>query len=158
MKIKKPKATALIFSTGKMVCLGTKNEQQSKDVCKRFGKIIRQLKYPITSLKKFKIQNIVASCDVKFKIPLFRLNFHMLKYLNEKCVSYEPELFPGLIYHCFNKRKENENNEEKSNIVYLVFSSGKIVITGAKKTNLIFETFDEFYPVLRKFKDDVQKI
>ena len=82
----------------------------------------------------------------------------MLKYLNEKCVTYEPEVFPRIIYHCFNKSKENENNEEKSNIVFLVYASGKIVITGAKKTNLIFETFDEFYPVLRKFKDDVQKI
>ena len=41
MKIKEPKVTDLIFPTGKMVCLSTKNEQQSKDACKRFGKIIR---------------------------------------------------------------------------------------------------------------------
>ena len=116
MKIKEPKATALIFSTGKMVCLGTKNEQQSKDVCKRFGKIIRQLKYPIISLKKFKIQNIVASCDVKFPIRLEGLASSYLKFC-----SYEPEMFPGLIFHMIEPK-----------IVLLIFVSGKIVLTGAK--------------------------
>ena len=150
MRIKEPKATALIFSTGKMVCLGTKNEEQSINACKRFGKIIKNLNYPVT-LKEFKIINILSSCDVKFKIPLYELNVHILKYLGKKRVNFEPDIFPGLIYHCFDNK--NKDNVEQSDIVFLVFKSGKIVITGAKKTSLIFEVFNQFYPVLRKFKD-----
>lgn len=152
MKIKEPKATALIFSTGKMVCLGTKNEQQSKIACKKFGKILKKLNYPIT-LKNFKIENIFSSCDVKFRIPLLKLYFHILKKLDKKCVKFESEIFPGLIYHCVDNYKKSEDNKEKSNIVFLVFSSGKIIITGAKKTNQIYKEFDKFYPLLRIFKD-----
>ena len=156
MRIKEPKSTALIFSTGKMVCLGAKNEEQSKNACKKFAKILKNLDYPIT-FKKFKIRNIVSSCDVKFKIPLLKLYLHILKYLGKKYVFFESEIFPGLIYHCVDNYKKNEDNTEKSNIVFLVFTSGKIVIAGAKKTNQIYEAFDEFYPVLRLFNDDFQK-
>ena len=154
MRIKEPKATALIFSNGKMVCLGAKNEEHSKNACKKFGKILKNLNYPVTHLKKFKIENIVSSCDVKFKIPLLKLYIHILQYLDGEHVTYEPEIFPGLIYHYVDKN--NEGNTERSNIVFLVFDSGKIVIAGAKKINLIFKAFDEFYPVLGKFKGEFQ--
>ena len=156
MRIKEPKTTALIFSIGKMVCLGAKNEEQSKAACKKFGKILKNLNYPIT-LKKFKIRNIVSSCEVKFKIPLLKLYFHILKYLDKKRVTFESEFFPGLIYHCDDNYKKSEDNIQKSNMVFLVFASGKMIITGAKKTAQIYEAFDEFFPVLRLFKDDLQK-
>ena len=46
-KIKEPKTTALIFSTGKIVCLGAKNEIESKKSCRKFAKIIKSLGYQI---------------------------------------------------------------------------------------------------------------
>ena len=154
MRIKKPKATALIFATGKMVCLGAKTEEESKNACKIFGKILINFKYPIT-LKNFKIQNIVSSCDVKFKIPLSKLNNHIIKYLGAKRISYEPEVFPGLIYHYYNDIDNNsEENGGKSNIVFLIFSSGNIVIAGAKNRNEIYDKFDKLFPLLDKFRDN----
>ncbi|KAF9896548.1 TATA-box-binding protein, partial [Lobosporangium transversale] len=63
-----------------------------------------------------KIQNIVGSCDVKFPIRL-----EGLAYAHGPFTSYEPELFPGLIYRMV-----------KPKIVLLIFVSGKIVLTGAK--------------------------
>jgi transcription initiation factor TFIID TATA-box-binding protein len=66
--------------------------------------------------KDFKIQNIVGSCDVKFPIRL-----EGLAYSHAAFSSYEPELFPGLIYRM-----------KVPKIVLLIFVSGKIVITGAK--------------------------
>ena len=48
-----------------------------------------------------------------------------------RTVFYETELFPGLIYHYLDKNIEN--GESKANIVFLIFNSGKMVITGAKK-------------------------
>ncbi len=55
--------------------------------------------------------------------------------------SYEPEMFPGLIYR-MNKPK----------IVLLIFVSGKIVLTGAKDRNDIFLAFQTIYPTLLSFK------
>ena len=40
MRIKEPKTTALIFSSGKMVCTGARNEEESKQASRTYAKII----------------------------------------------------------------------------------------------------------------------
>ncbi|KAK1581543.1 hypothetical protein Q3G72_006914 [Acer saccharum] len=92
MRIREPKTTALIFASGKMVCTGAKSEQQSKLAARKYARIIQKLGFP-AKFKDFKIQNIVGSCDVKFPIRL-----EGLAYSHGAFSSYEPELFPGLIY------------------------------------------------------------
>ena len=142
-KIKEPKSTCLIFSSGKIVCLGTKNEENSKKACRKFGKIIKSLGYNAT-FKEYKIQNVVGSADVKFQISLMKLYCYLLKNTSIKSktlVAYEPEQFPGLIYRMI-----------EPNIVLLIFLSGKIVLTGGKSRNDIYEGFKKIYPVLVKFK------
>ena len=134
MRIKEPKTTALIFSSGKMVCTGARSEEDSRKAAKQYAKIIRKLGYDV-SFKEFKIQNIVGSCDVKFQISLEGLS------TVSKFSSYEPEIFPGLIFKM-----------AKPKIVLLIFVSGKIVLTGAKKREEIFEAFRQIYPLLQKYK------
>ena len=132
MKIKEPKTTALIFSTGKIVCLGAKTEEDSKKACKKFGKIIKSLGYPAI-FKEFKIENIVGSIDVKFNISLMKLNFYIAKNFNSQIrryIVYQPEVFPGLIYRMIEPK-----------IVLLIFNSGKIVLTGGKYRNEIYLFF-----------------
>ena len=143
MKIKEPKTTALIFSNGRIVCLGAKTEEDSKKACKNFGKIIKSLGYPAI-FKEFKIENIVGSLDIKFNISLNKLYFHIIKNFNSglrRYVVYEPEVFPGLIYRMADPK-----------IVLLIFNSGKMVLTGGKNRNDIYEGFRKIYPVLNIFK------
>ena len=143
MKIKEPKTTALIFSTGKIVCLGAKTEEDSKKACKKFGKIIKSLGYQAI-FKDFNIENIVGSVDVKFNISLMKLYLHIVKNFNSgvrRYIVYEPEVFPGLIYRMIEPK-----------IVLLVFNSGKIVLTGGKNRNEIYNGFKKIYPVLNMFK------
>ena len=78
MRIKEPKTTALIFSSGKMVCTGAKSEEDSKKASRKYAKIIRSLGFPV-EFKEFKVQNIVGSCDVKFQISLSKLNMKLGK-------------------------------------------------------------------------------
>ena len=40
MKIRNPKTTSLVFSSGKMVCTGAKSEDDSKTACKKYAKTI----------------------------------------------------------------------------------------------------------------------
>ncbi|CAF2211437.1 unnamed protein product, partial [Brassica napus] len=115
MRIREPKTTALIFASGKMVCTGAKSEHFSKLAARKYARIVQKLGFP-AKFKDFKIQNIVGSCDVKFPIRL-----EGLAYSHSAFSSYEPELFPGLIYRM-----------KQPKIVLLIFVSGKIVITGAK--------------------------
>ena len=156
MRIKEPKTTGLIFPNGKIVCLGAKTEEDSKKACKRFGKMIQNLDYPISGIKEFRIENIVCSSNVNFKIPLMKLYIHMKKY---KCrVTYEPECFPGLIYRYIDEEDEIKDNDGRNlNIVYLIFASGKIVIAGAKSRNHIYDSFKKVYQLLSQFKNKLDE-
>ncbi|KAG4305377.1 hypothetical protein PORY_000933 [Pneumocystis oryctolagi] len=125
MRIREPKTTALIFASGKMVVTGAKSEDDSKLASRKYARIIQKLGFN-AKFTDFKIQNIVGSCDVKFPIRL-----EGLAYSHGTFSSYEPELFPGLIYRMV-----------KPKIVLLIFVSGKIVLTGAKVREEIYQAFE----------------
>lgn len=135
MRIREPRTTALIFSSGKMVCTGAKSEEDSRLAARKYARIIQKLGFPAKFLD-FKIQNMVGSCDVKFPIRL-----EGLVLTHGQFSSYEPELFPGLIYRMVKPR-----------IVLLIFVSGKVVLTGAKVRQEIYDAFDNIYPILKSFK------
>uniref|UniRef100_A0A672I569 TATA box binding protein like 2 n=1 Tax=Salarias fasciatus TaxID=181472 RepID=A0A672I569_SALFA len=69
MRIREPRTTALIFSSGKMVCTGAKSEEQSRLAARKYARVVQKLGFPARFLD-FKIQNMVASCDVCFPIRL----------------------------------------------------------------------------------------
>lgn len=135
MRIREPRTTALIFSSGKMVCTGAKSEDDSRLAARKYARIVQKLGFPAKFLE-FKIQNMVGSCDVKFPIRL-----EGLVLTHSQFSSYEPELFPGLIYRMVKPR-----------IVLLIFVSGKVVLTGAKVRGQIYEAFENIYPILKSFK------
>ena len=136
MRIREPKTTALIFSSGKMVVTGAKSEETSKTACKKYARIIQRLGYGHAKFLDFKIQNIVASCDIKFPVRL-----ESLAHAHNQFCSYEPELFPGLIYRMITPK-----------VVLLIFVSGKLVLTGAKQRKDIYQAFNNIYAVLCLFK------
>jgi transcription initiation factor TFIID TATA-box-binding protein len=138
MRIRQPKTTALIFASGKMVCTGAKSEQDSRTAARTYAKMISKLGYNV-KFTNFTIQNIVGSCGVNFNISL-----EGLYASNGKHCSYEPELFPGLIFKMVEPK-----------IVLLIFVSGKIVLTGAKKKEQIYEGFRIIYNLLVKYKKDL---
>ena len=145
LKSKNTKATATIFSSGKMVCSGAKTEKQSKSICIKFGKIVNKVGFNV-ELKNFKIQNIIASYDVKFKICLPKLFNEINTLINiskniYNYVKYNSDNFPGLIFYM---------NDLKVSL--LVFEYGKVVISGAKKKEEIEEIFRNVYPLLIESK------
>ncbi|KAG5519779.1 hypothetical protein PMAC_000052 [Pneumocystis sp. 'macacae'] len=108
-----------------MVVTGAKSEDDSKLASRKYARIIQKLGFN-AKFTDFKIQNIVGSCDVRFPIRL-----EGLAYSHGTFSSYEPELFPGLIYRMV-----------KPKIVLLIFVSGKIVLTGAKVREEIYQAFE----------------
>ncbi|AWP15919.1 putative TATA box-binding protein-like protein 2 isoform 2 [Scophthalmus maximus] len=120
MRIREPRTTALIFSSGKMVCTGAKSEEQSRLAARKYARVVQKLGFPARFMD-FKIQNMVASCDVFFPIRL-----EGLVLTHQQFSSYEPELFPGLIYRMVKPR-----------IVLLIFVSGKVVLTGNETLHVV---------------------
>ena len=133
-RLKRPKTATLIFSTGKMVCTGAMSEKLAR---RAVHKVVRELKnngIVILGKPKIVIQNMVASGNLHSKIDL-EIAADVLEN-----VMYEPEQFPGLIY----RMKDPKT-------VLLLFSSGKLVCTGAKSEEMVYESVAKVYEVLKDY-------
>ncbi|MGK3734434.1 MAG: transcription initiation factor TFIID TATA-box-binding protein [Bacillariaceae sp.] len=117
MRLREPRATALMFASGKICVTGVKSTHNATLAMKKFHYIIERIGFQPKEYMDYKIQNIVGTADCGFPIRL-----EGLVYAHSAFASYEPELFPGLIYRLVSPR-----------VVFLIFVSGKVVITGAKK-------------------------
>ncbi|TFG05597.1 MAG: TATA-box-binding protein [Promethearchaeota archaeon] len=119
MRIEKPRATILIFSTGKMVVTGLRKASEAEAVVNKVVKNIRKAGIKLSN-PEITIQNIVASGDLHTNIDL-----NMAAIVMEYAM-YEPEVFPGLIYRM-----------QDPKTVFLIFSTGRIVCTGAKQKEIV---------------------
>jgi len=121
MRIEKPRATILIFSTGKMVVTGLRKAAEAPRVVEKVVKNIKKAGIKVSN-PEITIQNIVASGDLHTNIDL-----NMAAIVMEYAM-YEPEVFPGLIYRM-----------QDPKTVFLIFSTGRIVCTGAKRKEIVRE-------------------
>ena len=149
MRIKKPKSAALIFNTGVIIVLGAKTQEESRSAAKIFAHNIKNLGYENVKFKDFKVVNIVATCDLQFSIKLTQLSIKLntkltKKNQDKKLCFYEPDTFPGLIYHM-----------RKPELTVLVFKSGKVNFVGAKNREDIFDALQKIYPLLCKYKNEI---
>lgn len=132
-RLTRPKTATLIFSSGKMVCTGAKSESE---VYKAVDKIIKKLKSEGVILPpnpRVQIQNVVASASLNVEV-----NLEKAALLLENAM-YEPEQFPGLIYRMVDPR-----------VVLLIFSSGNMVCTGAKKEEDVKRAVEKIYKKLKE--------
>jgi transcription initiation factor TFIID TATA-box-binding protein len=117
-RLKEPKTATLLFRSGKAVCTGGKSLEQVEIAISKVVKMIEAAGVVIKTTPKIEVQNIVASSDLGAKI---NLNSIAISVGLEK-VEYEPEQFPGLVYRL-----------DSPKVVVLLFGSGKLVCTGARK-------------------------
>ena len=133
-RLKKPKTATLIFGSGKMVCTGAKSEKQARSAVIKVVKELKTNGIVILGKPKIVIQNMVASANLYGKIDLETAS----DVLDN--VMYEPEQFPGAIY----RMKEPK-------VVLLLFASGKLVITGAKREEQVYEAAEKIRATLIDF-------
>jgi transcription initiation factor TFIID TATA-box-binding protein len=120
-RLKKPKTATLIFRTGKMVCTGAKSERQARRAVLMVVDDLKRNGIVISGKPSIQIQNIVASVVLGGRIDLEKATYSLERTM------YEPEQFPGLIYRM-----------DEPKVVILIFSSGKLVCTGAKKEEEVY--------------------
>ncbi len=134
-RLKRPKTTTLLFSSGKMVCTGAKSTKEAR---RAIMNVVKELKKSgiiiIINKPEFKIQNIVASGNLGGMADLEKAA-DMLK----KNAMYEPEQFPGLIYRM-----------DDPKVVILLFASGKLVCTGAKNEEDVYIAVEKLHELLEQ--------
>ncbi len=132
-RMKKPRASFLIFSSGKGICTGTASEKVAKEAIGNMLKLLKDMGIGV-KIPKIEITNIVASAKLDARLDIDKMAFEL------ENSEYEPETFPGLVY------------KMKGSVTFLIFGTGKIVCVGAKSTKDIKESFDGLVKKLRKIK------
>ncbi|PKL59203.1 MAG: TATA-box-binding protein [Methanomicrobiales archaeon HGW-Methanomicrobiales-4] len=117
LRIANPKITVLVFSSGKVVMTGVKSQD---DFVLGLDIVIQKMKEAgviCYDTPNVAVTNMVCSYDLGNKINLNKV----VMTLSFESIEYEPEQFPGLVYRIPDPK-----------IVVLLFSSGKIILTGGK--------------------------
>jgi len=134
-RLEEPRVTALIFKSGKMVITGAKSTQQLIEAVKKIVRNLKKHGIMIVGRPKVQIQNIVASANLHICVDLERAALTLENSM------YEPEQFPGLIHKM-----------DEPKVVLLIFSSGKMVITGAKREEEVYEAVARIYEKLKSIR------
>lgn len=133
IRIKDPKTSALIFSSGKVVCTGARTLDKVDESIKKIIKSLEKINVKIKIDPKITIQNIVAAGSVGMYL---NLNVLAMKLDN---TEYEHEQFPGLVYKL-----------PAAKATFLLFSNGKIVCTGTKSEDEVNTALDMLIEQLKK--------
>lgn len=133
-KLSDPKAAALIFSNGKIICTGTKSIGDANDAISKVVSKLKSVGVQVPSRYEVRIEKIVAATKIDKKLNLKEVAFSL------ENAEYNPEEFPGVIYRL-----------KEPAVTVLLFKSGKIVCTDA-------HSMDDIDAGLNRLIDNLESI
>ena len=136
-RLKNPKTTTLLFTSGRANCTGAKNIEDVRKTIDIIAEKLRNLGVDVHRNLEIVVQNIVAVGDLGRKLNLTET----ATGLGLENIEYEPEQFPGLVYRL---------KEPKAGL--LIFSSGKIVCAGARNTKDVSKAAEKLFEELSSLR------
>jgi transcription initiation factor TFIID TATA-box-binding protein len=134
-RMNKPRAAALVFGSGKIVCTGARNIEDVNTVFRKVISVIRSVGVKVPKNFKVQVENIVASAKLDGKLNLDTIAFNL------EDSEYEPEQFPGLVYRM-----------REPKVAFLLFGSGKVVCTGGRSVSDVDNAVKKIYKRLKEIK------
>jgi transcription initiation factor TFIID TATA-box-binding protein len=131
-RMKNPRVSFLVFSSGIMNCTGATSLNEAKNAIGKMLILFKQIGVKVYK-PKIEVQNIVASAKLGARLNLDTIAFNL------ENSEYEPEQFPGLVYRMDNPK-----------VAFLLFGSGKIVCAGARNEKQIGKAIDYLVKKLKK--------
>ena len=122
-----------MFKSGKMIIIGSESEREAEIAAK---KIIRKVASNLSikaSLSEFRVTNIVANAEIGWPIDIGKIA--------EENQCHKDDSFPGVVYKGISSVR-----------AILLFSSGKVVFTGATEKQAIELAFHQLKRKLEKFR------
>nr|XP_045012940.1 TATA box-binding protein-like 1 [Jaculus jaculus] len=137
MKLRKPRITATIWSSGKIICTGATSEEEAKFSARRLARSLQKLGFQVI-FTDFKVVNVLAVCNMPFEIrlPEFTKN-------NRPHASYEPELHPAVCYRIKSLRATLQ-----------IFSTGSITVTGPN-VKAVATAVEQIYPLVFESRKEI---
>lgn len=127
IRLKDPSSTVLVFRSGKMVSTGAKGYEIVEDGIGRVVEVLFGAGLISEVFPYIQFKNIVFSANLNMQLNLNKVALG----LGLENVEYEPDKFPGMVYRLFVPK-----------VVILIFSTGRLVITGCKEYNDALEALD----------------
>ncbi|KAJ8008701.1 hypothetical protein DPEC_G00081140 [Dallia pectoralis] len=131
MKLRKPRITASIWSSGKIICTGATSEEEAKQGARRLARTLQKLGFKVR-FADFKVVNVLAVCSMPFAIRLIDFTKN-----NRPIASYEPELHPAATYRIKTLKATVQ-----------VFSTGSLTVTGPN-VQTVATAVEHIYPLLK---------
>nr|XP_026691097.1 TATA-box-binding protein-like isoform X2 [Ciona intestinalis] len=135
MRMRNPKCTAYMWSSGKIVCTGSSSAQYARQSAKRFARRLLKIGFKV-KFAEFRVVNVLAVCKMPYAIDINEF----AKANRGRHCSYEPELHPGVTFR-----------ESTTKATLKIFSTGSVTVTARsveKAKNAIrtvYPMFQEFY-------------
>ena len=126
------KGKVSIFASGKMISVGTKNEEEAFRELEYAKEFMVEKGFVKPTILKSKIQNIVVKANFGRKIDLEKI-------AKKHKMVYEPEQFPGGIVKL----------KEPYKATVLIFASGKAVMTGLKGSSQIDSILQQILRIIK---------
>ncbi|KAK7100543.1 hypothetical protein V1264_023474 [Littorina saxatilis] len=134
MKLRRPRVTSNITSSGKVTITGSTSEGEARVAARRVARRLQRLGFNVRFFH-FKVVNVLATCSLPFGI---KLNTFSNQYPQE--ASYEPELHPGVTFRI---------KDPKATLK--IFSTGSITITAPCVDN-IGSAVEHIYPLVSEYQ------
>ena len=128
-----PKVSIIVFSTGKIVSIGSVSEKIAKESIITTISEIMSIQGEKITVKRITTENVIAISSIGCEIDLEKAVNCEIKAI------YEPKKFPGVIYRV------------RNNLVALIFKSGKIISVGSKSEDEAKSIIHLTYKILKKF-------
>ena len=135
MRIKTPKTAVLLFSSGKIVCTGSKSLIKAEESIQNVIKTLKKIDINIIIKPILTVQNMVGAGALNHDLDLNYLTMNLMN------TEYEPEQFPGLVYKI----------KKPFPASFLLFTNGKLVCTGTKSES-------EMKMCLKQLKINLKKV
>jgi transcription initiation factor TFIID TATA-box-binding protein len=133
MRIRSPRATAMFWQSGKLVCVGARTMADARLAVRKVARVIQRLGFCVRPGEP-SVQNMVASIATGACVHL-----EGIAAAHGRVASYEPEIFAGMTYRIHSLR-----------VTLVIFTNGKVVFTGAKREEDIWRAWELVYPVVRQ--------
>ena len=141
MKIRKPRATALLEEDGTLVILKCKDVAEAKEVVSIVQGAIKRSGQTVEtnpSRMNLHVKSVSGYVDYKLDIKLEGLEMDEDHW---RSIRYAPEISPFLVY-----RYQNEKNTS-----LLIFASGKMVLKNGASKNELQDIVNKMKPTLEKY-------
>ena len=134
----RPKSTTLIFQSGRMIIIGSESEWEAEVTAKKIAKDLSRILDKKITIIEFRITNLVANADLGYNLDISRIS--------EDQVAQKDDCFPGAVHQMMRPVK-----------TALLFSSGKVVFTGAKQFCHVEEALDKLHSTLKEYRVERKK-